>query len=198
MFSLLPRGSYIDERISKNYGKEVLLANWQELRLGSAEKNDCILPGLKRIDACEKHITEIKDNYVPSAVLEDADDSTRNFLGARNESLNNHQRNRQCQVRFPLTKDMSSNYTTTYTILYEIVPKQQARATAAVEQSGSVPTKMEDRDLMLSYGNRSKTGKFCRLRAELQLEKSQRLETSYAADYNKRQPALKNAANEQQ
>ncbi|XP_064548983.1 uncharacterized protein LOC135435720 [Drosophila montana] len=198
MFSTLPRGSYINERISKNFGKEVLLSNWQELRLGCDEKNDCILPGLKRVDACEHHITEIKDSYLPSSVFEEADDMTRQFLGARNESVHNHQRNRESQVRFPLTKDMSTNFTTTYTIMYEILPKQQANATAAVEQSGSVPSKIEDRDLMLSYGNRSKTGKFCRLRADMRWEKSLRMETSYAADYNKSKPALKNAANEQQ
>ncbi|KAM8709274.1 hypothetical protein ACLKA7_016131 [Drosophila subpalustris] len=183
MFSNLPRGSYVDEHISRDYSKEVLLANWQERRLGSEEVNDCIVPGIQRVNACERHLSEFKDNYYePCETVEEARDGTRQYLDGRNDALHNLMRNREVQVRFPLAPDMIENCTTTYKIMYDILPKKLKKQEAE-NPVCSVPGKPQDLDLMLSYGNRTTTGRRCQQRDELRLEKIERLQTTYAAHY---------------
>ncbi|TDG53208.1 hypothetical protein AWZ03_000023 [Drosophila navojoa] len=184
MFSTAPRGSYIDERISRTYCKDVLLANWQELRLGSQELNDCVTPGLKKVNACIRHKSEAQDSYVPPHKLEEPTQTKRQFLAARNESLHNFKRNRSSQLCFNLDEDMVNNYTTTYNIMFDILPRQAKEEKATMPVNASiVPSRPEQRDLMLSYGNRTKTGSRCRLMADMYLDKLQRLQTTYAAEY---------------
>ncbi|XP_062128952.1 uncharacterized protein LOC133840845 [Drosophila sulfurigaster albostrigata] len=186
MFSNLPRGSYMDEHISKDYGKEVLLSNWQERRQGSEEQNDCIVPGLQRVNACEQHLSEVRDNFAEPWSVEEAGYATRYYLGARNEALHNFKRNREVQLRFPLAADMLENCTTTYKIMYDILPHKELEKSKneASVSVGSVPSKPQDLDLMLSYGNRSTTGRRCQLRAESRLLQRQRMQTTYAAHYD--------------
>ncbi|XP_017860604.1 PREDICTED: uncharacterized protein LOC108612237 [Drosophila arizonae] len=185
MFSTAPRGSYIDERICRTYCKDVLLANWQELRLGSQELNNCVTPGLNRVDACIRHKSEAQDSYVPPHTLEEPSQTKRQFLGARNESLHNFKCNRSSQLCFKLDEDMVNNYTTTYNIMFDILPKQAKEKAKMPESASIVPSRPEQRDLMLSYGNRTKTGSRCRLMADMYLDKLQRLQTTYAAEYER-------------
>ncbi|XP_023174005.1 uncharacterized protein LOC111601582 [Drosophila hydei] len=180
-----PRGSFLDERISRPYGKEVLLANWQELRQGSNELNDCILPGLKRVDACLRHTSETQDNFEPINRLQDPDYSKQLFLGTRNEALHNFKRNRSSQLNFSFDEDMQKNLTTTYSIVYEILPKLARDEKKSMESASTVPSRRHHIDLMISYGNRTKTGKLSRRRADLHLEKLRRLQTTYMAEYER-------------
>lgn len=173
----------MDEHISRDYGKEVLLANWQERRMGSEETNDCIVPGVQRVNACERHLSEVQDNYYEPWTVEETGDGTRQYLDGRNEALHNFMTNRQVQVRFPLAPDMLENCTTTYKIMFDILPKKLRKQTAE-NPVCSVPGKPQDLDLMLSYGNRTTTGRRIQQGEELRLEKIQRLQTTYAADYD--------------
>ncbi|KAH8366221.1 hypothetical protein KR093_010372 [Drosophila rubida] len=183
MFSNLPRGSYVDEHISKDYSKEVLLSNWQERRQGSDEKNDCIVPGLQRVNACEEHLSEVRDNYIEPWSVDEAGFATRHFLGARNEALHNWKRNREVQLRFPLAPDMVENCTTTNKIMFDLLPKGLTLPLKQSTDCSAVPSKPQHLDMMLSYGNRSKTGRLCHRRAEMRLVQMQKLQTTYAADY---------------
>ncbi|EDV96735.1 uncharacterized protein LOC6558788 [Drosophila grimshawi] len=181
MFSSLPRGSFLDEHICKDYGKEVLLSNWQERRNGD-QKSDCITPAIKRVGGCASHLTESQDTYVAPWNSDETSDATRYFRVARIESFNNFKRNHETQVHFPITARMNNNFTTTYTIMYEIVPKE-------------FRGRQHELDLLQSYGNRSSTYKRCNRRADLLLEKAQRLQTNYAADFVDRSTIQNSAGN---
>jgi len=183
MFSNMPRGSTADEHISREYAKEVLLANWQERRQVSEEKSDGIVPALHRVNACEHHLSEMQDNYYAPFAVEEAVDATQQYLDGRKDALHTFVRNREVQVRFPLAADMMDNLTTTYKIMYDILPKE-LRKQVADNTGCTVPAKPQDLDLMLSYGNRTTTGRRCHQREELRLEKIQKMQTTYAANFN--------------
>lgn len=161
------------------------MSNWQNRREKQAEPNDCIIPVLDRVNACEHHVSEFQDNYsTPPYVGESRDDGTRAFLRARNDAQANYMLNRQSQLRFPLTEALKRNFTSTYKVLFDLIPKHVKAHTAATAEQNVVPARPMDLDLMRSYGNKNRTGTRCMLRKALQLEKIQRLQTTYAAEFD--------------
>lgn len=188
MFSSQPRGSYMDDPYSQIYSKEVLVSQWQNRREKPAEPNDCIVPVLDRVNACEHHLTEFTDNFSTpwsgDCVGKTRNDGTRNYLGARNDAQANYMLNRQSQLRFPLTEALKRNFTSTYKVLFDMIPKHVKAHTVAIGEQNVVPARPIDVDMTRSYGNKSRTGTRCMLRKAVQLEKIQRLQTTYAAEYD--------------
>ncbi|XP_017842401.2 uncharacterized protein LOC108599813 [Drosophila busckii] len=187
MFSIMPRGSYLDERISKTYSKDVLLSTWQERRGGNYKPNDCIVPGLARVNACELHDSEFQSSFTIPVDPEEHGEGTRNFLERRHQMLLNWMLNSKSQVKFPLTKELKYNYTTTTKIFYDILPQQrldECLKAAAVSGKPGVPLPLKEVDLLKSYGNRNVTGKNCEKKEEMALYSRQRMQTTYAATYD--------------
>lgn len=178
----------MDDPYCHEYSKEVLVTNWQNRREKQAEPNDCIVPVLDRVNACENHLSEFKDNYstpwTGEYLGESRDDGTRSYLGGRNDAQANFMLNRQSQLRFPLTEALKRNFTSTYKVLFDMIPKHVKAHTAAIAEQNVVPARPMDLDLTRSYGNKNRTGTRCMLRKALQLEKIQRLQTTYAAEYD--------------
>lgn len=184
MFSTAPRGSYMDERICQYYSKEVLVTNWQNRREKPAEPNDCIVPVLDRVNACENHLSDVKANFTPPCEGERRADGTRTYLQVRSDVQSNFRRMADSQLAFSVTKPLMRNYTSTYTAVFDLIPKHVKTHTQAIAERNIVPQRPMDLDLTRSYGNKTRTGTRCMIRKALQLEKIQRLQTTYAAEYD--------------
>ncbi|XP_030386101.1 uncharacterized protein LOC115632945 [Scaptodrosophila lebanonensis] len=174
-----PRGSYLNERCPPHYSPDVLVGYWSNRRYCKINNSKGILPGMWCENTCDQHRTLSQTSYRPD--IFEGVDILRSHIRRRGDAFDNLVRNTQSQVRFKSTEALKKNCTTTYTLMYDVLPKMgmDECLKLAEQNKNRLIFRLPEYDMMKSYGNLTSTGKRRALKCEEILDKAQIMGTTY-------------------
>ncbi|KAH8416938.1 hypothetical protein KR222_008520, partial [Zaprionus bogoriensis] len=164
------------------YGKQVLIGNWIDRRYAFDEKSNGILPGLSPSERCERHRSLSMDSYTDAGYV--GDDVKRYFVERRVTRMRNFTAGTTSNVKLMDGIEMRNNFTTTNTLLYDLLPALRLKLTKTVATEGP-PEPQPEPDLLASYGNQTKTYNFQRrMKCALRQEQRIKMRTTYDSAYS--------------
>lgn len=175
----------MDNLVTPPYGTEVLIGNWVDRRYAFDQNGKGILPGMCGEDTCERHLSLAQDTYTDAAFK--AAVALPNFSDHRNSFMRNYFTGTTSSVAFLNDAALKRNFTTTNTLLYDLLPRldREAHAESNAAPSG-IPEHRQELDMLRSYGNMTKTFSIAELsKPRKPLGEKLRLRTTYDLAFNK-------------
>ncbi|EDV97289.1 GH16767 [Drosophila grimshawi] len=165
--------------VTPPYGKQVLVGNWMDRRYTSDEKTNGILPGLSPCDHCEQHRSLSQDTYTNKR--QDRVELERYFVEKRATQNRHFYEATTSNVKLMDTDELRDNYTTTNTLVYDLLPRlrQELASTKSQPARGR-----SDTDMLQCFGNLTQTRNFAKqFEYERILDKQNHMQTSYSSAY---------------
>ncbi|KRF99070.1 uncharacterized protein Dwil_GK27164 [Drosophila willistoni] len=163
------RTTYLNERlVTRTYGKQVLLNNWESERAASSQISNGILPGLSRFAECEQHVSETKANFSENIYRDKA--IKQKYIQQFLDRYRNRLVNQSSHLTLIPSQIYQNNFTSTNTIVYDIEPKVwlHDQRTAACN---AIPKHPKDSNLVKDYGSQTRTGARRRIRQDIKESK---------------------------
>lgn len=174
----------MDNIVVPPYSKKVLIGNWVDRRYAFDEKTSGILPGLSPSDQCEKLRTLSQDTYTNAAFS--GGDCKQYFKEKHVTRVRNFYAGTTSNVKLMDTTELKNNYTTTNTLVFDLLPRlrEELRAMKAQPERG-IPEHQQNVDMLQCFGNRTKTHDYAKhFKCQRQYEDSLRMRTTYGSAYN--------------
>lgn len=169
--------------VHQPYSKQVLIGNWFDRRFVNDGKSSGILPGLSPQEGCEHHRTLNEDSYRGTAYKGEAPKNT--FREQRLMRLRNFAAATESNVKLMDSLELSNNFTTTNTLLYDWLPHQRNELLKTL--SPDVPPKrLPQLDLLQFYGNMTRTNNYAQsMKCEMELDGLNNMRSTYTTSFRK-------------